>query len=122
MNSRARLCLALFVFAVAVMYSGPIATAQEQPVRPPTDVKPPETPSETPTGERDQNRLNQNDRNLPPPPTAPPPTAVTPERYADSSAVSWGSLLVGLIVGVAIGYLIGRNPRGRDLTTRNRAA
>lgn len=116
MNSRFRLCFAIVALAIAVMYFAPIVAAQEQPVRPPSDVKPPDTPSETPTGERDQIKQNQDDSNRP------PPTAVAPERYAEAQTISWGSLIFGLIIGAAIGYLIGRQTGNRDVTTRDRAA
>ena len=115
MNSRIRFCLVLFVFVVAVFSFAPVVNAQEQPNRPPSDVTPPQTPSDTPTGERDQLRSNQNGSNT-------PPTAVTAERYADTT-FSWGTLILGLILGGIIGYIIGRQPRAtRPTVSRDRAA
>jgi|SoiMethySBSTD1v2_1073268.scaffolds.fasta_scaffold26714_4 hypothetical protein len=113
MNSHIRLCAAVFVFAIAFLFFAPVVAAQEQPVRPPSDVKPPDTPTETPTGERDQ---------IKPPSPTPPPTAVTPETYANSSTISWGSLIIGLILGAGIGYLIGRQSGPGDVERRDRAA
>jgi len=118
MNFRFRLCLATLALAIGLMYFAPVALAQEQqrPSPPPSEVTPPQTPSETPsTGEQGNIRRSQNGSNTSP--------RVAPETYArDSHSISWGSLIFGLILGGAIGYLAGRQPKPVEGVRRDRAA
>src|SRR4029434_4284430 len=115
MNFRFRLCLATVTIAIGLIYFAPVSLAQQQqrPTPPPSEVTPPQTPSETPlTGEQGYTRQNQSDSNTTPP--------LAPETYAHES-ISWGSLMFGASAGGAIGYLVGRRPKQVDMR-RDRAA
>jgi hypothetical protein len=115
MRTRFRLCLASVAIAIGLMYFAPTGFAQEQQraTPAPSEVNPPQTPSETPsTGEQGYTKQKQNDGNTLP---------SVPETYAERSSFSWGALVFGLTIGGVIGYLIGRQSRHVDVR-RNRAA
>jgi hypothetical protein len=100
------------------MFLVPVVVAQQQPVSPPpSEVHPPQTPSETPsTTEGDPLRRDQKDSNT-------PPTTFLPETYGrEDRAVSWGSLIGGMILGGGIGYFIGRRSGNTNTARRDRAA
>ena len=115
MRTRFRLCLAIVAIAVGLMYFAPTGFAQEQQraTPAPSEVNPPQTPSETPsTGEQGYTKQKQNDSYTLP---------SVPETYAGRGAFSWGAFVFGLVIGGVIGYLIGRRPRHADIR-RDRAA
>jgi hypothetical protein len=116
MKYRFRLCLATLTIGFAVMYFAPAARAQQQEQQratpSPSEVQPPQTPSETPaTGEQGYIKQNQNDSNTP---------STLPETQPRAT-FSWGTLIFGFIIGGLVGYLIGRQPRTPE-ARRDRAA
>jgi hypothetical protein len=116
MKYRLRFCLAILTIAFAVAYFAPAARAQQQEQQratpSPSEVQPPQTPSETPsTGEQGYIRQNQNDSN----------TSSTLPETQPRAMFSWGTLILGLIIGGLVGYLIGRQPRTPE-ARRDRAA
>ena len=121
MKSNLRLCLVLLAIVMGVAYFAPAAQAQQQrPGPPPSEVTPPQTPSETPsTREQRYTGQNQNDSITTP--------AIAPETYAsESHVISWGSLIFGIIFGGFMGYVIGRQTRPAEVEEvrrdRDRAA
>lgn len=119
MHSNVRLYLVLLAIVIVITCSAAVAlTQQQQSTQPgpaPSEVTPPQTPSETPvTGEQGYTRQNQNDSN-----TAPP---IRAEAYAESHVISWGSLIFGFLIGGAIGFLLGRRETPAVEVRRDRAA
>jgi hypothetical protein len=102
MNMRYRRHLTIAAGLWLIFAASAAAMPQEAPVSPPpSEVTPPQTPSETPTtGEI-------------------PVTSVTPETRvpypAEARPISWSSLIFGFLVGGGVGYLIGRQSKPPEI-------
>ena len=113
------LCLCLVTLLIV---AGPWTAgfAQEQPRTSQSQANPP-SDSQTQPGNDPQYKQNQNDSNTPP--SSPNNTPTTADRPDETrSAFSWGSALVGLIIGGIIGYFIGHAPPSNVAGRRDRVA
>jgi hypothetical protein len=117
MHSNLRLYIGLLAIVIVITCSAAVALTQQQspPGPAPSEVNPPQTPSEVPsTGDQGYTRQNPNNINTPPP--------IRAETYGESHVISWSSLIFGFIVGVGLGYLIGRQRGTTEIRHQDRAA
>jgi cytoskeletal protein RodZ len=113
------LCLCLVTLLIV---AGPwTAGFAQQPQTSQSQANPP-SGGQTQPGNDQQYRQSQNDSNTRPasPNNTPTTTADRPEETR--SAFSWGSALVGLIIGGIIGYFIGHAPPTNVAGRRDRVA
>jgi hypothetical protein len=123
MKSRFYLHLATLVALASLTLLAPTVSAHSQDLQR-TEVallQAPDTPAQSPQQPAEQQPPSDQNSNRTPDYSSTNRTATTDSPYTDSR-FSWGTLIVGLILGGAIGYFIGRNAARPVDVRRDRAA